>query len=65
MHQASDDQVAVAICLGAVAVCGLLMHFSHHVGRMTGHIRQPETMRPSVPMITERLEASPARDKAA
>jgi hypothetical protein len=39
VHQASDDQVALAICFGAVAFCGLIMYFSHHVGRLTGHIR--------------------------
>jgi hypothetical protein len=43
LHQASDDQLALAICVGAVAICGLVMHFSHHVGRMTGHIRLHST----------------------
>jgi hypothetical protein len=32
VHHASDDQVALAICFGAVAFCGLVMYFSHHVG---------------------------------
>ena len=40
MHQASDDQIALAICFGAVVVSGLIMHFSLHVGRLTGRIRQ-------------------------
>lgn len=39
LHQASDDQMALAICFSAVAACGLIMYFSHHVGRLTGHIR--------------------------
>ena len=39
MHQASDDQIALAICFGAVVVAGLIMHFSLHVGRLTGRIR--------------------------
>jgi hypothetical protein len=39
IRQASDDQLALAICLGAVSVCGLIMYFSHHVGKLTGHIR--------------------------
>ncbi len=42
IHQASDDQLALAICLGAVLVSGLVMHFSHHVGRLTGRIRLHE-----------------------
>lgn len=43
LHQASDDQLALAICFGAVACCGLIMYFSHHVGRLTGHIRLHES----------------------
>lgn len=43
IHQASDDQMALAICMGAVACCGLIMYFSHHVGRLTGHIRMHES----------------------
>ena len=39
IQQASDDQLALAICLGAVSFCGLVMYFSHHVGKLTGHIR--------------------------
>jgi hypothetical protein len=43
LHQASDDSVALAICFGAVAVSGLIMYFSHHVGRLTGRVRLHET----------------------
>ncbi|MGE5192796.1 MAG: hypothetical protein ACM3U2_09855 [Deltaproteobacteria bacterium] len=43
LHQASDDQIALALCFGAVLVSGLIMHFSHHVGRLTGKIRLHET----------------------
>lgn len=43
LHQASDDQLALAICFGAVAVSGLIMHFSFNVGRWTGRIRLHET----------------------
>lgn len=42
IHQASDDQIALAVCLGAVVVSGLVMHFSYHVGRLTGRIRLHE-----------------------
>ena len=43
LHQASDDQIALALCFGAVLVAGLIMHFSHHVGRLTGRVRLHET----------------------
>ena len=43
LHQASDDQIALAICFGAVAVSGLIMYFSIHVGRMTGRVRLHQT----------------------
>ena len=43
LHQASDDQIALALCLGAVVVSGLIMHFSLHVGRLTGRIGLHQT----------------------
>lgn len=43
LHQASDDQIALAICFAAVVVSGLIMHFSLHVGRLTGRIRLHQT----------------------
>lgn len=43
LHSASDDQLALVICFGAVAVSGLIMHFSYNVGRWTGRIRLHET----------------------
>ena len=43
LHQASDDQIALAICFGAVVVSGLIMHFSLHVGRLTGRIGLHQT----------------------
>jgi hypothetical protein len=39
MRQVSDDQIALIVCFGAVVVSGLIMHFSIHVGRMTGRVR--------------------------
>ncbi len=53
LHQASDDQIALAVCFGAVVVSGLIMHFSHHVGRMTGRIRLHETTAQSGTMLHE------------
>ncbi len=43
IHQASDDQIALAICFGAVVFSGLVMHFSLHLGRLTGRIRLHES----------------------
>lgn len=43
LHQASDDQIALALCIGTVVVSGMIMHFSHHVGRLTGRIRLHES----------------------
>lgn len=43
LHQASDDQLALTICFGALVVSGLIMHFSLHVGRWTGRIRPHQT----------------------
>ncbi len=53
LHQASDDQLALAICFGAVLVSGLIMHFSHHLGRLTGRIRLHETPEHSGLMLHE------------
>jgi hypothetical protein len=38
LQNASDDQVALAICCGAFLVSGLVMYFSIHVGRLTGSL---------------------------
>jgi hypothetical protein len=72
LHQASDDSIALAICFGAVAVSGLIMYFSHHVGRLTGRIRLHETAPQSELFVTElqpahlRQPAAPAvRERAA
>jgi len=72
LHQASDDQLALAICFGAVLVSGLIMHFSHHVGRLTGRVRlhdgreQPDPVsangRRTVPHLS--IESN-VRDRAA
>lgn len=36
LHQLSDDQIAISICFAGVVVSGLIMHFSHFVGRLSG-----------------------------
>jgi hypothetical protein len=72
IHRTSDDSIALAICFGAVAVSGLIMYFSHHVGRLTGRIRLHETVPQSELLVAElqpahlRQPAEPAvRERAA
>lgn len=69
LHQASDDQLALAFCFTAVATCGLIMYFSHHLGRLTGHIRmhQPEADMSHSMLASSHSPVIPAtvRDKAA
>lgn len=36
LPQMSDDQLALSMCFAAVLVSGLIMHFSHFVGQMSG-----------------------------
>lgn len=64
LHQASDDQIALAICFGAVAVSGLIMHFSLHVGRLTGRIRVRQAPQQGELRLQE-VRAVKVRDRAA
>ena len=43
LRTVSDDQIALVICFIAVAISGLIMHFSIHVGRLTGRVRLHQT----------------------
>ena len=43
LRTVSDDQIALVICFTAVAISGLIMHFSIHVGRLTGRVRLHQT----------------------
>lgn len=72
LHQASDDQIALALCFGAVLVSGLVMHFSHHVGHLTGRIRLHQSGGEQGPAHQDALSRhahlaaeAAARDKAA
>jgi hypothetical protein len=72
LHQASDDQIALALCFGAVLVSGLIMHFSHHVGRLTGRIRLHETsdlagllLHEAQPVPSRQASEAAARERAA
>lgn len=51
IHNASDDQIALTVCFAAVAISGLVMYFSYHVGVFTRSIR-PEI----VPLPMNRSE---------
>ncbi len=64
LHQASDDQIAIAICFGAVVVSGLIMYFSLHIGRMTGRIRLHETPQQGELMLQE-VRVQKVHDRAA
>ena len=63
IHQASDDQIALAVCFGAVLVSGLIMHFSHHLGQLTGRIRLHETPDQSA-MLLHGAQPVPSRQSA-
>jgi hypothetical protein len=72
IHQASDDQIALAICFGAVLVSGLVMHFSLHLGQLTGRIRLHETpdqsavlLQGAQPVASRQSADSTARERAA
>ncbi len=70
IRQVSDDQIALGVCLAAVVVSGLIMHFSIHVGRMTGRVRlhqTPEQGSLLLPEIvsTNRTEEVTVRERAA
>ena len=39
IHNASDDQIALTVCFAAVAISGLVMYFSYHVGVFARNIR--------------------------
>jgi hypothetical protein len=72
IQQASDDQIALAICFGAVLLSGLVMHFSLRLGQLTGRIRLHESpAHPAVllqgaqPLASRQSAGSAARERAA
>ena len=66
LHQASDDQIALAICLGAVVVSGLIMYFSIHIGRITGRIPMPQQAeRGSASTVSHEHDQVKVRERAA
>ncbi|MGQ0637698.1 MAG: hypothetical protein ACT4QC_24235 [Planctomycetaceae bacterium] len=71
IQQASDDQLALAICVASVVGTGLIMYFSHYVGRLSGRVRGVQPGGATSASSTRSLpQVSPAaqvgrRDKAA
>lgn len=72
LHQTSDDQIALIICFGAFVVSGLIMHFSIHIGRMTGRVQLHQTpdqaniLLPEIVSATvQRTGDTPVRERAA
>jgi hypothetical protein len=72
VYQASDDQIALAICFGAVVVSGVIMHFSLHLGRLSGRIwlhQAPEQKKLLIhearPGHSTPSPETPARERAA
>ena len=49
VQQATDDQLALAICLASVVGSGLIMYFSHYVGRLTARAPAPQVSRQAAP----------------
>ena len=35
LQHATDDQIALAFCFGALLISGTVMYFSYHIGQMT------------------------------
>lgn len=61
LHNASDDQAALALCFAAVTISGLVMYFSYHLGMLTGGAKvesqtQPRSAMPVSPPSDFRRE---------
>ena len=65
-QNASDDQVALTICFAAMAVSGLIMYFSYHVGVLTRGIQsRTSTLRIPDQASMPAAETHRSREKAA
>jgi hypothetical protein len=58
VRQVSDDQIALIVCFAAVVVSGLMMHFSIHIGRITGRVRLPQS-RELASVLTPETRSAP------
>lgn len=63
-QSASDDQVALAICAAAFVFSGLVMYFSHHVGRFSQRVRLHDESR-MAELATRQHEVSESTHKKA
>lgn len=62
LRQATDDQLALAICFGGVMVSALIMYFSQHVGAMTAQMRAKDAERATrLRLQRPEVAAEPAR----
>lgn len=65
LHHASDDQMALVLCFGALVICGAVMHLSLPLAKMTRRVNGRTAS------TDQRLIAAPVpsefkrRDKAA
>jgi hypothetical protein len=57
VRQVSDDQIALIVCFGAILASGLIMHFSIHIGRLTGRVRLHQTPDHGTILMPEMLPA--------
>lgn len=67
IHNASDDQIALTVCFGAVLVSGLVMYFSYYVGAVARNVRSGTIRLPASRSrdIADRQVGATIRDKAA
>jgi hypothetical protein len=69
LRQASDDQMALAFCFGALVISAAVMHFSFYLGRKTQSDSLPATNEGSRPRLsglpTPAEQRVAAQDRAA
>jgi len=68
-QHASDDQIALTICFGAILVSGAVMYFSAYIGELTrkvkvGDVEQQARLASRSPALRQRTERD-VREKAA
>jgi hypothetical protein len=63
IQKASDDQIAIALCVAAVVVSSLIMHFSFYVGQAVKSV-QPESNLASGKADTIPMRHAPRKEAA-
>lgn len=64
-QNASDDQMALALCAAAFVFSGLVMYFSHHVGRYAQRVRLHDETKLAELEARRHDAVEPARKQAA